>query len=879
MKTNYGKIYADSVLISQRIKHTAPFSSLTSTVILVSIWLAMCLSSVQAGTVDRFQVIDDPEIGLLPDGQQFGSAIGVSGDTAAVAGVGDAAGKDGRVFLFKRAGGNQGGWQQIQLLRETTTPDARYGFSVALQSDLLAVGAPWQAVNGGKTGVVFLYRRAYPAPEYWLKIAELTPDDGVADGRFGASLALDGDILVVGSPKDDDHGVDSGSVYLYQQNIGGQDAWGLARKISPPDGKATALFGTSIDLSGVFLAVGAANDDPVNNGSGSAYVFGRNTGGADNWGLVKKLVATDRTALAAFGSSISAAPGLIFVGAEGDGQNGVNSGAVYQFAQDSGGVGNWGQVRKILATDGSAYDYFGASLATDGLTLVVGAEREDTGGNDAGAVYLYERDAGGPESWGLADKIPYTGRPDAFFGWSVTLAGEVALVGAPLDDNLADGGQIFGASGSLTTLGRGTGHWEVAGKTLAVDKSHVIFGSSLALYGDTLAIARSASLDGEPKVSFYRSSVSVPGWNHVRSVSYPSTDPNFASFGEHTVLGDGLLAVAARGENGGRGAIAVFTKSAPGNDDWQLAARLLADDAEGIGFSLALQDDTIFAGDSLNNTSKGAVYVSQHSPGNRAIWSTLRKIMEPPALEEFDEFGQCVGVDGDTLVVGASGDDDVSAAAGAVYIYGKTGSPPDAWKYEAKVVNPNGREEDRFGRHCAVHGDTLVVGAWREDHGPAQDSNEGAVYVYGRDGAGPGGWRLVRRLVAPQPKAGEFFGDGVAVFDQTILVRSQGPPGEGPNITMFKQDEGGQNNWGSVWDLRSYGYSTLAFGGTKYIVPITPLAINGFALSRGIVALGGTIWDTAGSGAVALFTHEPTAPAGMFFPIRTRSGKVVIIGM
>jgi len=160
------------------------------------------------------------------------------------------------------------------------------------------------------------------------------------------------------------------------------------KKLLADDGAAYDYFGESVSISDDTLVAGsdASNGD----GAGAAYIFARNQGGANNWGLVKKITASDGEAFDYFGISVSISGDTVVVGAFYDDDKGTNSGSAYIFKRDQGGANQWGQVKKITASDGAAGDYFGWSVSISDDTLVVGASDDDDNGIDSGSAYVFK---------------------------------------------------------------------------------------------------------------------------------------------------------------------------------------------------------------------------------------------------------------------------------------------------------------------------------------------------------------------------------------------------------------------------------------------------------------------------------------------------------
>ncbi len=121
----------------------------------------------------------------------------------------------------------------------------------------------------------------------------------------------------------------------------------------------------------------------------------RDAGGPDNWGQVKKLNASDAGPGDFFGTAVAIDGDRIVVAAIGTDVGGANSGSAYVFERNAGGSGSWGQVKKLTAADAATQDLFGGSVSISGDTLVVGAYTDDSPLGDSGSAYVFERNAGG----------------------------------------------------------------------------------------------------------------------------------------------------------------------------------------------------------------------------------------------------------------------------------------------------------------------------------------------------------------------------------------------------------------------------------------------------------------------------------------------------
>ncbi len=358
----------------------------------------------------------------------------------------------GAAYIFSRSGTTS---TQRAKLAPTSSIEysVRMGDSVAVSGDYAAVGIIyktdlWNTLRTRATGGVNIYKRAANAT--WSLEKHITPETPYGDGHFGITVDISPEFLAVAVPGDNAGASDSGAIMLYSRNHGGVGNWGEFKKLKALDRQASDVMGSENGLSlfGDYIVAGALGDDgtlvsPQGN-SGSAYIFNRNQGGADNWGQVKKLIPPVDEHEARFGNAVDMGGNIIAVASRIEDANGVNSGAVYLFSKDQGGTNNWGQIKKFVGE--AANDHFGYDVAVSGDTVAVGAPYQDAAGTDRGAVYLYYKDQGGAGNWGLFKKLNYPGvsSGNALFGFQIDLAGDILIVGAPYDDtNLTDAGYVY----------------------------------------------------------------------------------------------------------------------------------------------------------------------------------------------------------------------------------------------------------------------------------------------------------------------------------------------------------------------------------------------------------------------------------------------------
>ncbi len=258
------------------------------------------------------------------------------------------------------------------------------------------------------------------------ELFKLTADDGADRDYFGGSVGIDGDIAIVGAETDDDAGLDSnsGSAYLFDVTTGLQ-----LRKLTAFDAAIEDRFGCSVGISENVAIVGAGWDDVLGSDSGSAYLFDLV---ANNY---IKLTALDGAAEDRFGWSVAISGNKAIVGAAFDDDAGTDSGSAYVFNVTTGS-----QLLELTDVDVAAYDWFGRRVAIDGNVAIVGADHDDDAGTDSGSAYLFDVTTG--------EKLFKLTASDAaagdWFGTSVAISGDIAIVGARYDKDEA--GEVMGSA-------------------------------------------------------------------------------------------------------------------------------------------------------------------------------------------------------------------------------------------------------------------------------------------------------------------------------------------------------------------------------------------------------------------------------------------------
>jgi hypothetical protein len=360
----------------------------------------------------------------------FGYSVAISGDIA-VSGAYKGDGNDvdsGSAYIFRYNGLHWG--QEQKLSASDGVLNDRFGFSVAISGDIAVIGAPYNDDNGTNSGSAYIFR--YNGTS-WVEEDKLLASDAAGDDRFGWAVAISGDTTVIGAYGDDDNGGSSGSAYIFRYN---GSSWIEEYKLVASDGATWDSFGWSVAISGGTAVIGAYGDGDKGGQSGSAYVFRYN---GSSWIQEQKLLASDGATLDSFGWSVAIWGGTAVIGAFSNDDKGNGSGSAYIFHYNGS---NWIEEQKLLASDGAGGDHFGYSVAISGGNAVIGAYHDNDNGSDSGSAYIFYYDG---SSWSEETKLLASdGAADDLFGFSVAISGDTAVIGAYQDDdNGSDSGSAY----------------------------------------------------------------------------------------------------------------------------------------------------------------------------------------------------------------------------------------------------------------------------------------------------------------------------------------------------------------------------------------------------------------------------------------------------
>lgn len=403
---------------------------------------------------------------------------------------------------------------------------------------------------------------------------------------------------------------------------------------------------------------------------------GKSGGGADDCSDGCKLLPDDLESGDTFGFASALDGDALVVGSAGGNDSVNNVGAAYVYRLQKNG---WRLESKLQAADGDAFDQGGVSVSISGDVVVVGASEDDiidaSDPDDIiitpnlGSAYVYRFDG---DVWTQEQKLEASDMAATdFFGTSVSVSGSVIASGAPFDDDTAI------STGSVYMFRYDGATWVEEEKLTALDPTaNVRFGTIVAVDGDVLAVSAvfdsaNGFLAGSAYV--FRYDADSETWIQEQKLFAPD-GAVVDVFGERLDISGDVIVVASRlHDEAALDSGAVYVYRYNGVDDWVAEQELLASDA-----------------------------------------STL------------DYFGSSVSVDGDTIVVGASADDDDGSRSGAAYVF-RYDAVSETWAEDVKITAKDGNTGDNFGSSASIQGETVVIGAAQDQD---QAPGAGSAYVF-----------------------------------------------------------------------------------------------------------------------------------------------------
>jgi hypothetical protein len=358
--------------------------------------------------------------------------------------------------------------QEDKLNASDASEADRFGWSIDIDGERIVVGAPGTTPHGVASGTAYIFLRQ---GSHWNEEDLLIPSDGGPVHLFGTSTAIDGDRVLIGSPNADGLARASGAAYSWTRS--GSD-WTLEQKLFSPDGDTDQRFGMAVDLEGDRAVIGSNWDDPAGAYSGSAHVFALSGG---SWSQEGEVVASDGHEGDEFGRAVALSGDRIAIGAPGADAGAENAGAVYVFVKVGGA---WLEEARLTSVHAHFNAMLGSSVALEGDRLVAGAPQC---GNcvTPGWASVFHRDVSGWHEEQLL--IPPDGHDLDRYGNSVAIQGETILVGAPYHDYPVE------SAGAFYVWRPCDGIWQAEALGTSNDAFDFDeFAFSVALDADTIAV-------------------------------------------------------------------------------------------------------------------------------------------------------------------------------------------------------------------------------------------------------------------------------------------------------------------------------------------------------------------------------------------------------
>ncbi|MCB0501215.1 MAG: hypothetical protein KDD32_00920, partial [Bacteroidetes bacterium] len=734
---------------------------------------------------------------------QFGQGVAISGNVAVVGATGDdPVANSGSAYVYRY----NGSWNFEQKLEP---PDAEanmfFGEKIDISANKLIISARLDDVSSTDEGSAYIYN--YNGTSWELE-QKLLPTNGLANDYFGHSVAIDGNIAVVGAIGVDDNGSLSGSAYVFRYNGG---TWVQEQQLLASDGNANDRFGNDVDISGDAIVIGAFTDDNIaGSQTGSAYIFRYN---GSSWVQEQKLNSSTPIINNNFGSSVGISGDRVLIGESFGDIAGANFGNAFLFEYNGG---SWTEIQSLSAFDGANSDLFGYACAISGNEIVVGAYLEDGAGTSSGAAYFYEiaTDQFNTQivdacdsvqingvwynetqlvydtiSLACGDSILMTeltisncsateycmyqkitasdGNAGDNFGNQVSVFGNRAIVGSYRD---SDAGQWRGAAYIYEYNGSA---WVQDQKLTASDGvDQDFFGVNVDISGDIAVIG--AYYDdnlGANSGSAYVFEHDGSNWVET-DILYGSDIESNDWSGRSVAVSGNMIAVGTPNDDdaaNNAGAVYIFQKT---NGSWTETQKIVPPGAPNLalfGYGVSIAGDWMIVGAYYEQTGTGAAYIYKW---DGTEWAFDQKILASDGATQ-DYFGFEVDIADDVAIVGAYLNDDDGSGSGSAYIFRYNGSN---WIQETKLTASDAAADDRFGEGVSISGDLAIVGARLNDD---IFSNSGSAYLFQYDGVSS--WSEIEKFNSPDPGTANVFGSDVNISGNTIIVGSYSDDDQGDN--------------------------------------------------------------------------------------------------
>lgn len=713
-------------------------AGLCATLCVATLFSTRADSQTMIKAIDRFVPADAIANNL------FGRSIAFDGNLILVGATFDDVGasNSGSVYIFDMNTGQQ----LFKLTAPVGATNDWFGRSIAIYEDFIVIGAENDDELGEDSGAVYLFNAT--TGEF---IEKILPVDALPFNRFGYSVDLNEHYIIIGSPSDDNIAFDAGSVYLYDK-----DSFEFVTKFQASDTVASDNFGVSVTVYENTLAVGAFGADPNGSGSGAVYLFDLQT-----MSQTYKLVPSGIDGGDFAGDVLSISDGIVAIGVPLNDEIGSNAGAVYLFDTNTGA-----ELHKLIASDGSADDRFGTSVAIESSTVIVSARKYDFDSfpyqePNAGTAYIFDTTTGQQ----LARLVPGDIEDSAndFFGESVAIKGGVIVVGA-LSDN--EHNSAAGAVHAFTIQGLDFADNAYFPSDVEFPDQ---FGHSVSIDGERMVVGAPFDQSGGSSRGGAAYIFDTSTGQMLHKVT-PDDGRFNAQFGRSVAIDGDLVVMGAPLDfyEGIQSAGSAYLYNAIAGD---LIYKLYAQDAQAadlFGHSVAIDSGIIVVGayaEDENGSNSGAAYTFDATTGQQ-----LTKLLADDGFAN-DQFGTSVAIDNGIVVVGSIFSDPGPSNTGAAYLFNA-----NTGQQLFKLIAEDRWASDQFGKSVAINNNIVAVGAPGDDIG---FTNSGSAYLFD---ASTG--VQIAKLVPSDPASVAQFGWSVALNDNKVVVGIRRP--ETPEVSQDK---------------------------------------------------------------------------------------------
>lgn len=859
MKPHHSSRFKDSVTLRSRFVHVwSAFLYVTAFAV---------LSAAGQGSNTLLHSIPTPPGGGPQSETGFGFSVAEdSGMTVVGAPFDDAGGSSsGVVNVFHSATGS------LFCLIPNPSPAAsdQFGYAVSISGTRVVVGAPFDDSSATNAGMAYVYDLSSANPTAPIAVLN-NPNPDAGDG-FGYAVGISGGMVVVGARYSDAGATSSGAVYVYDLN--GTSPTAPIEVLNNPSPAAGDEFGGSIAISGTRVVVGAPMDDTGSADAGSAYVY--DLGGVNPATPIVTINNAGGPASAYFASSVAISGTRVVIGAYLDDTGGMDSGSAYVY--DVSGANPTTPIAVLSDPYPVENNFFGSAVGISGMRVVVGAFFDNTGAFDAGSAYVYDLGGADPTTPVSVLRNPSPAVSDRF-GFAVGISPTRVVVGAYLDDK----GATNSGSAYVYTLGEVEPFDPIVLYNLSPATSGS-FGNAIGISGTRVIVGAYSDDHGAENAgsAFVYDLSGVNPTEPIAVLRNPTPD-QFDYFGYAVAISGTRVVVGAvyddAGILDGAGSAYVYDLNSV-NPDVPIAVlrHPSPGNSQEFGHAVAISGTRVVIGipnADVGGFRAGSAYVYDLSSANPTVPIAA---INNPSPANLDAFGCAVGISGTRVVVGELYGDGGASDAGNAYVYDLNGANPTT--PIAVINNPSPNTNDQFGYSVSISGAKAVIGAKLDDTGAA---NAGSAYVYDLESANP--TTPIAVLVNPSPASDDQFGYSLAISGMQVVVGVYG-------------DDTGASNAGScyIYDLSSanpttpvdvllnpsptssdrFGYSTAIDGGNIAVgVPFRDnVSINdGFAYIFGSLPINqpptfiqntftklGGAGGSGYSGSIAMDANDPNA--------------------